>query len=123
MVVTWDDWGGWFDHEPPLILPVNPQGINQGDYQYGFRVPLLVVSAYTQAGYVNNSAHDFGSILKMIEGIFNLGSLGFADARATTDLRLFFPLTTARPFTPIPAVKDASFFQTHAGAPVAPDND
>jgi hypothetical protein len=118
IVVTWDDWGGWFDHEPPVIL----SGI-QGDYQYGFRVPLLVVSGYTSAGYVNNSVHDFGSILNMIEGIFGLKSLGYADARATTDLRLFFPLSTARPFTPIPAVKDASFFLMHAGAPVAPDND
>ena len=41
--VTWEDWGGWYDHEPPTIL----QG-NQGDYQYGFRVPMIVVSAYTK---------------------------------------------------------------------------
>ena len=31
--ITWDDWGGWYDHEPPTILP-----LPQGDYQYGFRV-------------------------------------------------------------------------------------
>lgn len=122
IVITWDDWGGWFDHEPPVILSGN-----QGDYQYGFRVPLIVVSAYTQPGLVNNSAHDFGSILNMIEGIFSLGKLGtpgqFADSRATTDLRLFFSLTTAQPFKQIPAVVDASFFLTHGGAPLAPDNE
>ncbi len=36
--ITWDDWGGWYDHEPPTIL----DGV-QGDYQYGFRVPMIVV--------------------------------------------------------------------------------
>ena len=32
ILVTWDDWGGWYDHEPATILD-QPQG----DYQYGFR--------------------------------------------------------------------------------------
>jgi hypothetical protein len=70
-------WGGWYDHEPPVIL-AKPQG----DYQYGFRVPLLVVSAYTPAGYINNVRHDFGSILRFIEFNFGItqGALNFADA-------------------------------------------
>jgi len=57
-----DDWGGWHDHEPHVILS-KPQD----DYQYSFRVPLLVVSACTPPGYINNSRHDFGSILRFIE--------------------------------------------------------
>ena len=52
--ITWDDWGGWYDHEPPTIL-AQPEG----DYQYGFRVPLVVVSAYTPQGYINNTAPRF----------------------------------------------------------------
>ena len=44
----------------------------QGDYQYGFRVPLLVVSAYTPRGYVNNGRHDFGSILRFVEHNFGI---------------------------------------------------
>ena len=36
--IAWDDWGGWYDHEQPTILP-----LPQGDSQYGIRVPLLVV--------------------------------------------------------------------------------
>jgi phospholipase C len=55
--ITWDDWGGGYDHEPPTIL-AQPQG----DYQYGFRVPLIAVSAHTPAGYINNRRHDFGSL-------------------------------------------------------------
>jgi hypothetical protein len=34
--ITWDDWGGWYDYEPPTLLSVPQQG--QGDYQYGFRI-------------------------------------------------------------------------------------
>jgi hypothetical protein len=35
----------------------------QGDYQYGFRVPLIVVSAFTPRRYINNEQpHDFGTI-------------------------------------------------------------
>ena len=81
--ITWDDWGGWYDHEPPTLLSLPNAG--QGDYQYGFRVPLLVVSAYTPLGYINNGRHDFGSILRFVEHNFGIpeGALNFADARAT----------------------------------------
>src|SRR6266851_5389178 len=60
--ITWDDWGGWYDHVPPFRLG-QPNGWGAG-FTYGFRIPLLVVSAYTPAGYVENANHDIGSILK-----------------------------------------------------------
>jgi phospholipase C len=122
--ITWDDWGGWYDHEPPTILP----GV-QGDYQYGFRVPLIVVSAYTPQGFVDNRRHDFGSILRFIEFNFsNLGlregELGFADSRATTDLTEFFNLfRTPRSFTTIASPKNADFFIHDTTPPEPPDND
>jgi len=107
--VVWDDWGGWYDHIPSgyldnfLVNGVNtgqcPFGYDSGTqfwgcgYTYGFRVPFLVVSAYTPAGTVsgfctqnvdcvgngtgaqNNAPHrhDFGSILAFIEYNFSLG--------------------------------------------------
>jgi phospholipase C len=122
--ITWDDWGGWYDHEPPTILP----GV-QGDYQYGFRVPLIVVSAYTSQGYVDNQRHDFGSILRFIEFNFSYlglweGELGFADSRATTDLTEFFHLfRSPRRFSTIPAAKTADFFIHDPRPAEAPDND
>jgi phospholipase C len=130
IVVTWDDWGGWSDNQVPpqaSTLPCTSDNC-QGDYQYGFRVPLLVVSAYTGQGYINNSTHDFGSVLRMIEGVFGIqeGALGFADSRATSDLSGFFtPTATARPYAHVPAVEPASFFlgQAQNGPPEAPDND
>jgi len=130
--ITWDDWGGWFDHVPPVILVDKPGSYkDQYDYQLGFRVPLIVVSAYTgtaSAGIINNNQHDFGSILKAIEGIFALpggeGALGFADKRALNDLSAFFNFNqTPHPFTTIPAVLDASDFINATGVPEAPDND
>jgi phospholipase C len=122
IVITWDDWGGWYDHVRPPIL----EG-DQGDYEYGFRVPLIVVSAFTPRGYINNdSPHDFGSILRFIQGVFNIseGSLGFADARAGDDLASFFRFRRKpRSFRTISAPLDANFFLNDTRKPDPPDND
>src|SRR5260221_395986 len=122
ILITWDDWGGWYDHAPPPIL----NGV-QGDYQYGFRVPLIVVSAFTPRQYINNvKPHDFGSILRFIQRAFDLGegSLGFADARATGDLKGFFRFNGGpRPFQTIMAPLDANFFLDDTRTPDPPDND
>jgi phospholipase C len=118
--ITWDDWGGWYDHEAPVIL-AKPEG----SYQYGFRVPLLVVSAYTRAGYINNNRHDFGSILRFIESNFGIpqGVLNFADARAKTDLAEFFNLAAApRAFKTIKAPKGIQFFLHDKRKPTDPDD-
>jgi len=121
IVITWDDWGGWYDHESPTIL-----GQPQGDYQYGFRVPMLFVSAYTPAGYINNQRHDFGSILRFMEHNFGIrqGALNFADARATNDLSGFYDLTRQpRSYQAIPAPKSAAFFLHDKRKATDPDDD
>jgi phospholipase C len=116
--ITWDDWGGWYDHEVPTI-----EQSPQGGYQLGFRVPLIVVSAFTPAGLINNSRHDFGSIIRFIEQNFGFtpGQLGFADHRATTNLTGFFPLKNARMFATIPGGASAATFL--AQPVVGPDDD
>lgn len=122
--LTWDDWGGWFDHEPPTLLSVPNRG--QGDYQYGFRVPLVVISAYTPMGYVDNNRHDFGSILRFVEHNFGIeeGALHVADKRATNALTFFFNLKqTPRIFKTISAPKDAQYFLNDPSPMEPPDND
>jgi phospholipase C len=122
ILITWDDWGGWYDHVPP------PTVINDGTswgsgYVYGFRVPLLVVSAFTTAGHVSNSVHDFGSLLRFVEANFRLGLIGngtYADAYAD-DLMEFFPLMTPRKFAAIQTSINAGQFRTEKM--VEPDND
>ncbi len=69
--LAWDDWGGWYDHVPP------PQVDNMG---LGFRVPLLVISPYARHGYVSHVVHEPSGILRYMEEIFNLPSLGTRDA-------------------------------------------
>jgi hypothetical protein len=129
IIVTWDDWGGWSDHVPPPTpagLPCTSSHC-QADYQLGFRVPLLVVSAYTPPGYISNNPYDFGSILRTLEGIYGIpeGELGVADARAANDLRDFFT-GPFRAYTAVPAEEPASYFlgpNAQSGPPTAPDND
>jgi phospholipase C len=120
ILITWDDWGGFYDHEPPTIL-AQPEG----DYQFGFRVPLLFVSAYTPPGYINNVRHDFGSILRFIEHNFGIreGRLNFADARATNDLTAFYNLSLPpRPYGKVSALKDARFFLNDKRKATDPDD-
>jgi phospholipase C len=122
VVITWDDFGGWYDHVPPTIL-ASPEG----GYQLGFRVPLIFVSAYTPVGYINNNNHDFGSVLRFIENNFGLGegALGFADSRGTkTDLSGFYNLSNApRSFVKIPAAKTGLDFLNDTTPPTDPDDD
>ena len=124
ILITWDDWGGWYDHEPPTLLSVPQEG--QGDYQLGFRVPLVVVSAYTPQGYVDNLRYDFGSILRFLEQNFDIpeGALEFADERAGTDLTSFFNLgQTPRGFNSIPAPLGEEFFLNDTSPMEPPDTD
>jgi phospholipase C len=121
IVITWDDWGGWYDHVTPRVLFGS-----LGSYQYGFRVPLLVVSAYTPRAYVDNMHHDFGSIQRFIEAAFGIpeGSLGLADARSAGDLSGFFKFEQSpREFRSIKAPLDANFFIHDTKPPEPPDTD
>ena len=121
IIVTWDDFGGFYDHVGPPILP-----IPEGDFQLGARVPLLVISAYTPVNYIDNNQQDFGSILRFIEQNFGIqeGILNFADARAVNDLTTFFNLNLApRAFVSIPAPRDANYFLNDKTPPTDPDDD
>jgi phospholipase C len=112
--ITWDDWGGWYDHVAPPIY---------NSYEYGFRVPLIVVSPYAKQKYVSHATHDFGSILKFIETNFKLPSLGYADTRAD-DLSDCFDFTqTPTTFRPVLAPLDATYFLREKSLPTDPDDD
>jgi phospholipase C len=123
--VTWDDWGGWYDHVPPFRVGGWPNE-NWGEgYIYGFRVPLLVVSAYTPAGYVDSDNHDFGSLLGFVETNFKLPRIGpgyWADAHGGS-LAPFFTLSAPRPFTSIAASVTSAYFLHAKRSLRGPDDD
>jgi len=90
--ITWDDWGGWYDHVAPPTY---------NSYELGFRVPLIVVSPYAKRGYVSHRQHEFGSIIRFIEEDSGLGSLGRTDVRSD-DLSDCFDFGQApTSFTPV----------------------
>jgi phospholipase C len=80
VVVTWDDYGGFYDH----VSPPHPD-----IYGFGPRVPALVISPWTKTGLVDHDEMDFASVLKLIETVFDLPPLTDADARADDMLSAF----------------------------------
>ena len=115
IVITWDDWGGWYDHVAPTVVN---NGTSWGSgYVYGFRVPMIVISPYAKQAYISHVTHDFGSILKFIESIFSLPSLGYADALAD-NLSDFFNLSqTPTKFQTIPAPPNDATCKSDASPP------
>jgi phospholipase C len=73
--LSWDDWGGWYDHVAP------PQVDADG---YGFRVPAIFVSPYAKTGTIDNTTYDFTSVLKFIEDNWSLAPLTGRDATANS---------------------------------------
>jgi phospholipase C len=71
--LTWDDFGGLYDHLPPPHVDL---------YGYGPRVPALVISPWARPGYVDSRVYDFSSVLKTIERLHGLPPLDERDARA-----------------------------------------
>jgi phospholipase C len=119
--IIWDDWGGWYDHVAPTVIS---DGTSWGSgYVYGFRVPLIVVSPYAKAHYISHATHDFGSILKFIEGTFGLASLNYADAHADDFSDCFDFHQTPLVFHTIAAPLGASHFLNDPRSPTDPDDD
>jgi phospholipase C len=102
IIIVWDDWGGWYDHVAPPQL----------DYAgLGFRVPMIVVSPYAKAGYISSTQYEFGSIIKFVEDVWDLGRLGTTDERANSINDMFDFNQSPRAFKPIPAKYSKAYFE------------
>jgi phospholipase C len=96
IILLWDDWGGWYDHYQPYA----PPGAPNDPYEFGFRVPLMVISPFVkQSGYIDHTQRDFTSVLRYIERVYNVPPLTSLDANAD-DLSGMFDYSHA----PIPYV-------------------
>jgi phospholipase C len=78
--ITWDDWGGWWDHVAP---PEVEKWTDGTQFRYGGRVGCLVLSPYARKGYVSKALHSHVSLLRFCETNFGLPSLN--DRTAASD--------------------------------------
>ncbi len=63
--VSWDDWGGFYDHVAPPVVD------NDG---YGLRVPGLVISPYARRGFIDHQTLSHDAYVKFIEDDFLNGA-------------------------------------------------
>lgn len=84
--VTWDDWGGWYDH-------VNPPNVEQWDsnmaqnandahpefngqqFRYGSRVGCMVISPYAKQAHVSSTQRSHISLVKFCQSLFGIPSI------------------------------------------------
>ena len=78
--ITWDDFGGFYDHVPPR--QVDHLGL-------GFRVPLLVVSPYAKQGFIDSTDYEFSSLLRFAEDYLGLDTLTERDRNASNMMNAF----------------------------------
>jgi hypothetical protein len=59
--LSWDDWGGFYDHVRPPKVDANG---------YGLRVPGIVISPYARRGYIDHQNTSFDAEVRFVEDVF-----------------------------------------------------
>ena len=91
--ITWDDWGGFYDHvDPPVV----------DGFGLGFRVPTITLSPFAKEGYRDHKLGEFSSILRFIENNWDLGSLTARDRKGNDMTHVFDFKQEPRPTMPLP---------------------
>ena len=78
--VTWDDFGGFYDHVPPPTVD---------NFGFGPRVPLLIISPFAKRHHISHTLYEFSSLLKFAEVRFGLDPLTDRDVQANDMLDSF----------------------------------
>ena len=78
--ITWDDYGGMYDHVPP------PQVDHMG---LGMRVPMIIISPWAKQGFIDSTVYEFSSVLKFIEEINGLECMTERDCNASNMMNAF----------------------------------
>ena len=97
--LTWDDYGGFYDHVPPR--EVDMMG-------FGIRVPMLMISPYAKKGYIDHTEGEFSSVLRFIEDNWGLTQLTDRDRNADNLTEAFDFSQKPRPPDPLPERTDCS---------------
>jgi phospholipase C len=80
IIVCEDDYGGYYDHVAPPQMDA---------YGLGFRVPSIVISAYSKPGYIDHTQYEFASFLKLVEDNWGISSLTQRDAQSSDMMNSF----------------------------------
>jgi phospholipase C len=103
LIITYDEWGGFFDHVRPPKLP-DDHVTGPGEYdhgQAGFRVPTFMFSPFARRGHVEKAVYDHTSMLKLVEWRFGLAPLSARDKAARNPA---LALDFARPNLSVPSL-------------------
>jgi phospholipase C len=106
LVITYDEWGGFFDHvRPPRFPDDHDPGPGKDHGQAGFRVPAFTLSPFARKGAIDSVVSDHTAALKLVEWRFGLKPLTKRDAAARNLADTFDfakPRTTAPTFSLVP---------------------
>ena len=102
--LTWDDFGGFYDHVAPPKL----------DYiSLGPRVPTIVISPFARQHRIDHTQYDFNSMVRFIEDDFRIAPLTSSDKSAESLLPSFdFHAQPAPPLVLKPRTCPASAYAT-----------
>jgi len=89
--ITWDDWGGWFDHVVPPVKEQWQHTLAQRaadafpefdgqPFRFGSRVPCLALSPYARPGHISHQENSHVSLVRFCEATFGLAPLNQRDA-------------------------------------------
>jgi phospholipase C len=78
--LTWDDFGGFYDHVPPPAVD---------QFGLGARVPLIIISPLAKKGLVSHTQYEFASLMSFAESVLKLQPLTQRDSRANNMLDSF----------------------------------
>jgi len=78
--LTWDDFGGFYDHVPPPTVDY---------FGLGIRVPFIIISPYVKPGTIHHSVFEFSSMLSFSEKLFDLPHLTERDKDADDMMKAF----------------------------------
>jgi phospholipase C len=78
IVITWDDWGGFYDHVAPKVHKCQ----NGQIFQTGFRLPAIIVSPYAKKGYVLETPVEQASVPRLVEELWGMDFMSARDPHA-----------------------------------------
>ncbi len=107
LIITFDEWGGFYDHVQPPISPITQgeRDVGHTDGLRGFRIPTILISPFVKRASVTSKVYDHASVLKLIEARWNLPSLTVRDAGANNlmdEVDLTIPIATAPAIDVVP---------------------